>query len=365
MKGTDMKRISAIATILLALASTATAAPPKFKDDPSSWSLQVGPTSYLVFKFPQRVFLCPFNELSGSVATRWTGKGMHWMEIAHPTARGTNCHYWAEIIEPDGKLVDHAQKFFDESRMTTTYNEVTWKPSKLTKTTVVGKTAYTATYKTKLLSTLAKTAFEPSGTFWMFDIDKTRVVVQADSFRENYDPTPSLLKAMSLEKKPQTNDFKIAQTTATSYRYLSMPQPAAPAVMTQMPDGSLCTWTITTPAGEEIGAIKIKQTFLGDTSFAEWQKALLANLRGRGVEQPESLVVKRKVGEREAFSIQFPTKTDDEKRREAVVRNFCFTDGTYAMEIYAISYDADPKKGVPIFATIDRSIDGLLVWTAD
>jgi hypothetical protein len=360
-----MKR-STIFVALLLMASAAIAAPKKFKDDPSLWSLQVGPTTHLVFRFPQRVFLCPFNELSGAVATRWTGRGMHWMEIAHPTARGTNAHYWVEIIEPDGKLAEHAQQFFGENGMTTTYNEVTWKPNKLTKTTIVGKTAYSATYKTKLRSTLAQVAFEVTGTFWMFDIDKSRVILQADAFREGNDPVPTLMKALSIDKKPAFNDFKIVQTTATQYRYFSMPMPQAPASMTQMPDGSLCTWAVIGAKGEEIGAIKMRQYFLGSNNLTAWREAtLFSSLRGRNIEQPEGLVVPRKIGGREAFAIEFPTKTDDEANRDAVVRSLCFTDGTYAIELYAISYDPNPEKGTPIFNILERSAEGVIVWMAN
>lgn len=357
-----MKRILFIAAVLVACATTSFAAP-KFRDEPSSWSLQLGPSSYLVFKFPQRVFLCPFNELSGAVATRWGGKGMHWMEIPHPMSRGTNCHYWVETIEMDGKLADQAKKFLDDSRMTTTYNEVSWKPLKVEKTTFAGKVAYSAPYKTKLLNTLAKTAFEVSGRFWMFDADKTRVVVQADAFRENYDCIPTILKAVSVAKTPSFADFKIVQTTNMSYRYLSMPFPVSPANMTYTPDGSLCTWIVGNE-GSETGAIKVRQTLLGGGTMDSWKDSLMTSLKARNIENPEKMVVNTKIADRDAFYIDFPTVTDDEKKREAWVRDYCFTESGYLIEIYAISYSAKKEDAAAVWSLLEKPINGMIIWVA-
>lgn len=355
------------ALLLAALITPASAAPPKYKDDPSTWSLRVADDLYLVFKFPQRVFLCPFNELSGNVATRWSGRGLHWQLIAHPTSRGTNAHLWAETIEPVGKLVDHARAFLADSKMTTPYNEVTWKPEKVDKfsLSVGGKAvvAYTATYKTKLLSTLAQTSFEPSGTFWMLDIGASRVVLQVDSFRENFDAADLMKKALSTSKTPVFTDLKILQTTTTAYRFLSMPW-LSPAALNEFPEGALVSWTFTAPDGTELASIRLRQTLLGGTDLADWQKWALSGLKTRNIENAETLLVPFKLGDRQAFKIDFQTKTDDAKKRDCWIHQVFFLDGTYMFDIYAASYDADKSRAAPFWAILDKALGGLLVWNA-
>ena len=359
-----MKTKIIIAAILLT-ASLVEAAPPKPRDDPSTWSIPIASESYLTFSWPSKVFLYPFLDVAGNQSARWGGSAIRWVQVASPLQRGTEANYFCEILPIDGKLVDWLKPWYqDFEKKPTSSNQVMWKPPALTKTKLKlgGRSieAYTAQYSSKPLNTLVKNIdLRFTGQVWVFDIDKSRVILQADAYKESFNPASTLLSALSWSKKDNTNNsFKMCHVDQTAYRFHVCNVPPQCIIDWKVESDYMALWHVKLQA-IETAQIKLREMYVAQASLEDYVndriKAVMAT-RGLPVD-----IFKIDIAGKKAYVAKGDVPLDDGSIRH--VHLVCFKVDAFVVWWEMTASDTQFKAINE--AILMKMVDSMAVWSVE
>lgn len=258
---------------LLLSAAYAFAAPMKWVDEPNTYVIKLGDDSYLTYAAPRRLFQMGKNEVAGQPAAR-QGWGLGFYVASHPTARGQDACIYIEVIDPVGKLAmfaaDYAAKLPDIlSIRAMVMDGVPLKPSK---EKFAGKDAWSIVYTAH--PTNAVSGGKPgSCKAYIFDVDKVRVIVTAESQKDKYDPTSLINKGFSWSKKAPKEAksvFKLLDTTYAVYRFITFELPSSCAPIYNDEPGLLAAWRV----GKD-GVLRFKATYVEDKPLKELTEGMV------------------------------------------------------------------------------------------